>query len=369
MIFIKIAKKIISDYIYDPNHLNNPGGNYHKTEKGWSNINFDNAVVPFYKNNGIYSRNPFCFCVIKPFLTKKNSDILLNRFRQFYKKNSFQLFCYEISQDVDARNSFDDIVYDKFGGRTNRAWNRIENLIEHYVSVCHTDKLSGSFSRLVGLSMGSGNSDWRMIKNGFKEPTNEMIKNMRLYSKKEQELLLHTGFVDKDGMVTIFRNTKHINSNEKFDYHGAFVESWSVNPKIQTSKPNLIMAKVPLEKIISSFVGRGSDWEHINEYEVLVESTDIVDCIPINEENKLEELSNKLFQSINNSEENLNNYNFNQYLENKTLKELEDIYSPTTKDIQKLKELYPESRKMSISQLIILFKTLMKNGYFDDENI
>lgn len=34
----KIAKIIIadSDYVYDPEHKNNPGGGYHRTEKGWS---------------------------------------------------------------------------------------------------------------------------------------------------------------------------------------------------------------------------------------------------------------------------------------------------------------------------------------------
>lgn len=38
MNLIKIANKIIADYIYDPNHEEKPTGNYHKTEKGWSDV-------------------------------------------------------------------------------------------------------------------------------------------------------------------------------------------------------------------------------------------------------------------------------------------------------------------------------------------
>ena len=37
----KIAEDLVyadSDYIYDPDHKQHPGGGYHKTEKGWSNL-------------------------------------------------------------------------------------------------------------------------------------------------------------------------------------------------------------------------------------------------------------------------------------------------------------------------------------------
>ena len=40
---VKIANILVSDYIYDPNHSNNPGGGYHQTERGWSNINPPNG--------------------------------------------------------------------------------------------------------------------------------------------------------------------------------------------------------------------------------------------------------------------------------------------------------------------------------------
>ena len=37
---IKIAEDLVfadSDYIYDPDHKQHPGGSYHKTPAGWSN--------------------------------------------------------------------------------------------------------------------------------------------------------------------------------------------------------------------------------------------------------------------------------------------------------------------------------------------
>ena len=40
---VKIANILVSDYIYDPNHSNNPGGGYHQTERGWSDINPPNG--------------------------------------------------------------------------------------------------------------------------------------------------------------------------------------------------------------------------------------------------------------------------------------------------------------------------------------
>lgn len=53
---IEIASKIASaflkadsDYIYDPDHKRHPGGGYHKTEKGWSNVDIDDYNKPQYE--------------------------------------------------------------------------------------------------------------------------------------------------------------------------------------------------------------------------------------------------------------------------------------------------------------------------------
>lgn len=366
----KIAKKILSDYIYDPEHVKHPPAHFHRTEKGWS----DNKGVKsrgFYKEN-IGSLSPYAMSFIEPFLRENDGETLNSSFNKDYSySKSLPELLYNMSENSKARNFMNDKVNNTISNRTDKAWAKIDNLIEHYTSVCHKDDLAGSLSRLIGLSMGNGGEDWRMKKHGFKEPTNEMVKNVRLYEKNEQELLLHTGLVDESGYINIYRNTTHPPVDGI--YEGGFIESWSLSPQIQTSKDKvgvrtfLITTTVPLSKVVASFVGRGGDWIHSDEYEVLIESSYLTDVRIISADNitiEAQDFFNKVrtnYKSIKKVVEAENKRNFVNSLK---LENLADISNPTTEDLMNLRKMSPEYRTMSQTELIILFKTLAKEGYF-----
>lgn len=367
----RIAKNILADYIYDPDHIKSVPSHFHRTDKGWS----DNKGVKskgFYKEN-IGSLSPYAMSFVEPFLNNKDENTLNNSFSKDYKTaQNVSGLMFNFSENYKIRDWMFGKVKEKINNKTNRAWDRIDNLIAHYTNVCHKDNLAGSFSRLIGLSMGNGGIDWRMKKYGFKEPTNEMVRNVRLYQKSEQELLLHTGIVNKSGFLTIYRNTTK--PPVRGVYEGGFIESWSLSPQIKTSqkegKSYLISTIVPLSKVVSSFVGRGGGWIHSDEYEVLVESSFLtnvriisVENIPIESESRFNEIRDN-YKNINEVVESANKRNFVDSLK---LENLSDISNPTTEDLMKLRQMSPEYRAMTQTELIILFKTLAKNGYFDEE--
>ena len=369
MNLFKIAKKILADYIYDPDHVKNPPAHFHKTEKGWS----DNKGLKskgFYKEN-IGSLSPYAMSFVEPFLDDKSGDELNQSFSRNYNAKSLSGLLFNFSDDFYSRDLIDKKVNNKISNRTNKAWLRIDNLIQHYTSVCHMDNLAGSLSRLIGLSMGNGGEDWRMKKHGFKEPTNEMVKNVRLYEKNEQELLLHTGLVDESGRINIYRNTTH--PPIAGVYEGGFIESWSLSPQIQTSKHNvntktfLITTTVPLSKVVASFVGRGGDWIHSQEYEVLIESSFLTDVRILSAENitvEVQDVFNKIRTNYKSIKKIVDAENKRNFVHSLQIENLKDIENPTTEDLMKLRKMSPEYRAMSQTELIILFKTLAKEGYF-----
>ena len=367
----RIAKNILADYIYDPDHVKSVPSNFHKTERGWSD-NKGAKPKSFYKEN-IGSLSPYAMSFVEPFVDSRDEVVLSNSFASDYKNSqNINVLMFNFSENYNIRNWMFSKVKGKISNRTNRAWDRIDDLITHYTSVCHRGKLAGSLSRLIGLSMGNGGEDWRMNKYGFKEPTNEMVKNVRLYQKSEQELLLHTGLVDRGGFVTIYRNTTH--PPVRGVYEGGFIESWSLSPHIKTSqkkgKSYLISTIVPLSKVVSSFVGRGGSWIHSDEYEVLVESSFLTNVriistenIPVESENRFNEIRDN-YKNINEVVESANKRNFVNSIK---LENLSDISNPTTEDLMKLRKMSTEYREMTQTELIILFKTLTKEGYFDEE--
>ena len=375
MNLFRIARKILADYIYDPDHIKDVPSHFHKTEKGWS----DNKGVKskgFYKEN-IGALSPYAMSFVEPFLKKDDEISLSKSFDKDYKyaQNANGLL-YNLSESFNSRDWMFGKVKEKISNRTHTAWNKIDNLIQHYTSVCHKDNLAGSLSRLIGLSMGNGGEDWRMKKHGYKEPTNEMVKNVRLYEKSEQELLLHSGMVDKSGYVTIYRNTTH--PPVKGIYMGGFIESWSLSPLIKTSKEKdvkrkrrsyLITTTVPLAKVVASFVGRGGDWIHTGEYEILIESSYLTDVRIISEENvniEAENFFNNARENYKNIKEIVESENKRNFVKSLQLENLSTIENPTTEDLMELRKMSPEYRAMTQTELIILFKTLAKNGYFEE---
>lgn len=364
----KIAKRILSDYIYDPDHVKNPPAHFHKTEKGWS----DNKGVKskgFYKEN-IRSLSPYAMSFIEPFLKEDDEKNFSKSFNKDYShSDSLPVLLYNLSENSESRDWMNGKVNETISNRTDRAWNKIDDLIEHYTSVCHMDKQAGTLSRLIGLSMGNGGVDWRMKKHGFKEPTNEMVKNVRLYEKNEQEMLLHTGLVDKSGYVTIYRNTSHPPVDGV--YIGGFIESWSLTPEIKTSKHKtktfLITTTVPLSKVIASFVGRGGNWIHSDEYEILIESSYLTNVRVIASENitvESEDCFDRIRENYKSIDEIVDAENKRNFVHSLQLENLKDISNPTTKDLMELRKMSPEYRAMTQTELIILFKTLSKEGYF-----
>lgn len=375
MDLFKIARKILADYIYDPDHIKDVPSHFHKTEKGWS----DNKGVKskgFYKEN-IGSLSPYAMSFVEPFLKNDEEKSLSKSFNKDYQyaQSANELF-YNLSESFSSRDWMSSKTREKVSNRTNTAWNRIDNLIEHYTSVCHKDNLAGSLSRLIGLSMGNGGEDWRMKKHGYKEPTNEMVKNVRLYQKSEQEFLLHTGLVDESGYVNIYRNTTH--PPIKGIYEGGFIESWSLSPLIKTSqeynkkrkrRSYLITTTVPLSKVVASFVGRGGDWIHTGEYEILIESSYLTNVRIISSENiniEAEDVFNKVRENYKNIETIIENENKRNFVNSLKLENLSDVENPTTEDLMELRKMSPEYRAMTQTELIILFKTLAKNGYFEE---
>ena len=364
----KIARKILADYIYDPDHVKNPPAHFHQTEKGWS----DNKGVKskgFYKEN-IGSLSPYAMSFMKPFLKESDEKYLSKSFNKDYSySDSLSVLLYNLSENSESRDWMNGKVNETISNRTDRAWNKIDNLIEHYTSVCHMDKYAGTLSRLIGLSMGNGGEDWRMKKHGFKEPTNEMVKNVRLYEKNEQEMLLHTGLVDKSGYVTVYRNTSHPPVDGV--YVGGFIESWSLTPQIKTSKHRtktfLITVTVPLSKVIASFVGRGGNWIHSDEYEILIESSYLTNVRVIASENitiESQDCFNRIRENYKSIDEVVDAENKRNFVHSLQLENLKDISNPTTKDLMELRKMSPEYRAMTQTELIILFKTLSKEGYF-----
>ena len=364
----KITKKILADYIYDPEHVKNPPAHFHRTEKGWS----DNKGLKskgFYKEN-IGSLSPYAMSFVEPFLDEQDDDELNNSLSKNYSnvKNLPELF-FNISNDKNSRNIMNKKTNDKI--KRNKSWLKFDNLIKDYKNYCNNNEFSGTMSRLIGISMGNGGKDWRMKKYGFKEPTNEMVKNARLYEKNEQELLLHTGIVDESGYINIYRNT--INPPKNGIYEGGHIESWSLIPEIQESKNNvkvknfLITATVPLSKVVASFVGRGSEWIHNKRYEVLIESSYITDVRIISQENitvEAQDFFNKVRSNNKSIKKIVENENKRNFVNSLKLENLKDIENPSTEDLMKLRKMSPEYRAMSQTELIILFKTLAKEGYF-----
>ena len=342
MDLFKIAKRILADYIYDPDHVKDVPSHFHRTEKGWS----DNKGLKskgFYKGN-IGTLSPYAMSFIEPFLKQDEGENLNKSFDKDYKySQSTNELLYNLSENFNSRDLMFEKVREKTSNRTDKAWNRIDDLIQHYTSVCHMDKLAGSLSRLIGLSMGNGGEDWRMKKHGFKEPTNEMVKNVRLYQKTEQELLLHTGLVDKSGYVSIYRNTTH--PPIKGIYIGGFIESWSLSPLIKTSKEShggkksyLITTTVPLSKVIASFVGRGGSWIHTGEYEILVESSYLTNVRIVSSENitaESQEFFDKTRENFKTIDEIVESANKRSFMDSLFLENLSSIENPTTEDLLK----------------------------------
>ena len=84
MDLFKIAKKILADYIYDPDHIKSVPSHFHKTDRGWS----DNKGVKskgFYKEN-IGALSPYAMSFVEPFLNQKNSDALSKSFTKDYRR-------------------------------------------------------------------------------------------------------------------------------------------------------------------------------------------------------------------------------------------------------------------------------------------
>ena len=368
MDLFKIAKKILADYIYDPKHLKAVPSHYHKTKRGWS----DNKGVKtksFYKEN-IGSLAPYAMSFVEPYLNKQDETALSASFSADFKKSqNISQLLQHIVQNKNARQWMMAKVKAKMNNKSSRVLMRVDNLIQNYVKVCKNEKLAGSFSRLIGLSMGNGGEDWRMQKYGFQEPSNEMVKNARLYQKSEQELILHTGLVNKTGYLHIYRKT----TKPPVDgvYKGGFVESWSLSPSIETKSQNktyLISTSIPVSKVIASSVGRGDNWIHSNEREVLVESSYLTNVRVVSTENipiESETLFNETRENYKNINQIVESANQRSFVESLKLENLSDIENPTNEDLMNLRKMSPEYREMSQTELITLFKTLTKEGFFD----
>lgn len=371
MNLFKIAKKVLSNYIYDPQHLKSVPKHYHRTERGWSD-NKGSEPKEFYKKN-IGTNHPYAMSFMDSYLNKQGHEVLSGFFEVDFKRSqNLEQLLIQLSENYPAREWITEIVENKTGKKNDIIWDQIKNVVDNYAELCQARKFSGSFSRLVGLSVGNSSEDWRMKKHGFKEPTSEMIKDIRFFQKMEQELILNTGLVDKSDFINIYRKTTSPNISGK--YSGSFVESWSLTPQIYSNntKENeiLISTMVPLSKIIASSIGRGTEWIHHSRYEVLVDSSYLTNIKVIDKENiavEAEELFNKTIDNFKIIDEIVDASKKKNFVNSLKLENLSDIENPTNEDLMELRNLSPEYREMNQTELIILFKTLTKQGFFKNK--
>ena len=110
--------------------------------------------------------------------------------------------------------------------------------------------------------------DFRMDIGRIPRLDRKFLEDYSDYILHEQEVIRMSGIVDKDGMLTLFRNTDgrqianmgNCELGMETKYKGNNIESWTTKPTLrwssQTGSTKKVMAKVPLYACIASCIGR-----------------------------------------------------------------------------------------------------------------
>ena len=208
----------------------------------------------------------------------------------------------EKTDDLIASTNIRNIIEDNFNEQNNhikRRVKKVQKLTKGFTEADYETKgKGGNLSKLVKQSTGKTEDDWRIKKYGSDEDYDDKdVEAFKAFRKKEQDILINSGLVDEDGNITLFRSTKQVKGNvgDKVSVKGTYADSWTTKPSLGWNEKDdstvKVMAKVPVEKAIQSYVGvsESGDWSHENECEVTIDGSEPIDTVIVKnnkEENK-----------------------------------------------------------------------------------
>lgn len=272
-----------------------------------------------------------------------------------------------------TENQFDNMTFED--DKIEKSYKYFAKEIAEFSASGYQMQMSAELSNKIAQTFGiKGESDWRMKKFNV-EPTEiseEEKEGIRLQMKKEQTILRESGLVDKDGYLTVYRSASIDGigkPGDNVELKGNFIESWAIKP--QTFGKTCFKARVHVSQVVSSCIG--NHHYSFTEAEVMlmghsVKAT-IQDKIKMDDIHA-EELKSQFsgYSDLSKAEGVEKNKIPQTHPVHQELKNIETKENPTPQDINKMKQVLGEKTKnMTPQQLIILFKTLAKRGYFSEE--
>lgn len=137
------------------------------------------------------------------------------------------------------------------------------------------------------------NAKTQECKNLAAKPDKKDIEALHALSKATHKALIESGFVDENGMVTVFRGlngySQESGEDEKFvtsKYKGTAADSWTVSPRTVddfSGGDAVLVAKVPLQFIVAApWLHQGQDGlfqQGRGEKELIVDSRGLKKCV------------------------------------------------------------------------------------------
>lgn len=285
-------------YVYDPEHKQNPGAQYHKTDKGW----YLNKEKGKEENESIKQKP-------QPVVITQAEQAYINNYKQQDGKFNAFGYIYGLGGFSSARKAAQEKypvegstiqykIHDFSGGGFGKAPN------------------AKYLANLAAWHFNLGKGDYRTKGVLGEKPSDEQLKEYAQYLKREQEIVKRAGLVTKDGKVRLFRNVGHSlfeyhtdgitfsNYTEhygaKMQYRGSHIQSWTFRPDL-TWNGAKIYAEVPLEAVVASFIGRNSvdTFSHMSEKECMICSSLVHQVHLVGESSYcLKDFKDKYFQEI-----------------------------------------------------------------------
>ena len=341
-----------------------------------------------YTSENMGSGKPFPDSKIPDLIDNKKSHKLINEFKNFWDRQ----FKNNTSTFALWRNLFSKLPHDKSLSEQKKvveenlqnqisqdqnfssAYREIFKIVSNYSGPGYS--YESDLSYLVKETEGYNSPDYRMMKyhSNHDTITPDMKKMFKLFREKEQEFLLHSGLVDEDGYLYLFRSSDQVPEQDKeheniWKYNGGYAESWTYYPSGYDSNITTYMARIHYSQVIASSIGNDEIdlFKHPGEGEIIIDASKIGSVIKLDGEHR-ESINQEYANQIKENLENINNIIKKQKKLkgkiNKKLKKLDFIENPTEQELEILNNLFPELKEnnSSVTDNILIYKLMIKHN-------
>ena len=331
-----------------------------------------------YNSYSIGDSKPFPLSSIPNLLNEEESNNLMKDFVKFWKSQNKSVYALEelsIDKNLSEQKEYiENKLREQIGkGKNLHAYQKVFDIITNYSGSGYYN--NSNLSALIKKSEGYIAKDYRMLKYSIDiEPTEDMVKMFRLFRKKEQEFLLKSGLVDKDGYIYLFRSSEQVPENMKkseniWEYNGGYAESWTVFPRGFSSAKPTYMARIHYSKVIASSIGNEKInlFNYNHEGEIIVDAKDIDSVVYFPKYDDKLNINDIYLDQIQENYENIEDIvskheKLNGKI-NKKLSELDFIENPTEKQLENLKKYFPElTTDNSVTDNILIYKLMIKHN-------